>query len=163
MIQRVQSLFLAAVLLCSILLYFTAIAAITASQQLYNFSIWGLVNESSNPKTEVLATMILWLLNSGILLLSAFILFQFKKRNLQIRMARLLVFLQALLLVAIFYYFDQSEKHLVSQAALNSLTQDQVHYALGALLPIISILFTLLSIYFIKKDEELVRSADRLR
>lgn len=163
MIQRIQSLFLAAVLLCSILLYFTAIAAITTSQQSYNFSIWGFVNESSNPKIEVLSTLILWLLNSGILLLSAFILFQFKKRNLQIRLARLLVLLQVLLLVAIFYYFDQAQKQLVSLAFLNSVSQDQVHYALGTLLPIISILFTLLSIYFIKKDEELVRSADRLR
>ncbi|MBK9478700.1 MAG: DUF4293 domain-containing protein [Bacteroidetes bacterium] len=162
MIQRIQSIFLTAVILCSILLYFTAIAGINTSQEFYNFSIWGLINESSNPKTEVVATMILWLLNSGILVLSVFILFQFKKRNLQIRMARMLVFIQALLLVAIFYYFDKSEKLLISQTTM-SISADQVQYALGALLPIISILFTLLSIYFIKKDEELVRSADRLR
>lgn len=71
--------------------------------------------------------MILWLLNSGILVLSVFILFQFKKRNLQIRMARMLVFIQALLLVAIFYYFDKSEKLLISQTTM-SISADQVQY-----------------------------------
>ena len=44
MIQRVQSLYLLGVFICSGLLFFTGIASVATSVHLYNFSIWGLID-----------------------------------------------------------------------------------------------------------------------
>jgi hypothetical protein len=47
--------------------------------------------------------------------------------------------------------------------SLSSITDVKVHYLFGIYLPVIEIVFLYLAIRFIKRDEELVRSADRLR
>ncbi len=39
----------------------------------------------------------------------------------------------------------------------------RLHYRYGSYLPLVSLLFTFLAVRFVKRDEALIRSADRLR
>lgn len=82
-------------------------------------------------------------------------IFLFKNRPLQIRLSYLLI-LQAIALP------------LVAFVVLSDLipTMDataQVHYKAGFFLPAAAILFAILAIISIRKDEHLVKSMDRLR
>jgi hypothetical protein len=56
-------------------------------------------------------------------------------------------------IVVLFYYADKFEK----------LSGTNAQYTIGAFLPLASVILLFLSNRSIKKDEELVKSADRLR
>ena len=62
-------------------------------------------------------------------------------------------------LAALFFYSDAA-KSFLSQTPKDQVS---ISYKIGIVIPVISIVFTYLTIRFIKKDDELVRSADRLR
>ena len=77
--------------------------------------------------------------------LSIFSIFQFKSRNLQI-------------------IINQISKLLISIAFIIIIFQrGELNFATGLFLFIIPYLLIILSNYFIKKDEKLVKSADRIR
>lgn len=89
-------------------------------------------------------------------LLIAFVdIFLFKNRPLQLKLGYLIIVLAILLPLASFLLF------MNESAALNESAQvmDQA----GLYLPLLAILFGFLSNYFIRKDERLVKSMDRLR
>jgi hypothetical protein len=87
---------------------------------------------------------------SAILTLLA--IFQFKKRQLQFVLGRLAILIN-FILVGILVYFTQnlSGEMQVSEKGI------------GLLIPIFTIVFVVLANKAIKKDEELVKSVDRLR
>lgn len=78
----------------------------------------------------------------------------FKKRQLQIKLTQLNLFLQVGFLAAMFFIID---------GAASELGASEVQYEAGAFMAIPSVLFIYLAIRAIKKDEALVRSADRIR
>jgi hypothetical protein len=86
-----------------------------------------------------------------IVALSIFSIFRYKKRRLQIQLGYWTLLLWVLVYVTIFLnvWWYGIEKI--------------VAWKLPALFPLIAIVFTLLAIQAIKKDEKLVRSLDRLR
>jgi len=86
--------------------------------------------------------------------LSVLVIIQFKKRIIQIKMTSLLMAFSAILLgtMLLFDFIDTPNSTPIAKI-----------YLPGSYLPIISILLAFLAIKFIKKDEDLVRSADRLR
>ena len=79
-------------------------------------------------------------------------IFQFKKRQLQFVMGRLSI-LTNLIILGFIVYFSQnlSGEIKVSEKGI------------GLIIPILSILFVVLANKAIKKDEDLVKSVDRLR
>jgi hypothetical protein len=80
-------------------------------------------------------------------------IFKFKNRALQIRLNYLNVFLNVLLIGGIFYLSSLLEQQLNTVAS----------YCLGGVFPLITVIMLFLSNIYIRKDERLVRSADRLR
>ena len=84
--------------------------------------------------------------------LTFFTIFQFKKRQLQFVLGRLSILINFILL-GILVYFTQnlSGEITVSEKGI------------GLLIPIITIVLVALANKAIKKDEELVKSVDRLR
>jgi glucan phosphoethanolaminetransferase (alkaline phosphatase superfamily) len=81
-------------------------------------------------------------------------IFLFKNRKLQMRMA-IFAFIANLAAVALgAYFFIQAEQ---------TMGDRNVQATVGAYLPIATFIFTLLAYRFIKKDEQLVKSMDRLR
>ena len=88
----------------------------------------------------------------GSVLLALFSIFNFKKRQLQFVINRLNIILNFLLLgVFVYRSLTLSGETLVSEKGI------------GVLLPIISIVFLVMANKAIKKDEDLVKSVDRLR
>ncbi len=163
MIQRIQSLFLFGVFLCTVLLFFTGVASVVTASHHYNFSIWGFVEMGQDTNQLLVSTRILLFSTVLLSFLSLIILFNFKNRILQIRLSRLCLLLLVAYAVGLFFYFEHALEQVPELSAADANTTKTIHYALGAILPIIAILFTLLALNAIKKDEALVRSADRIR
>lgn len=87
--------------------------------------------------------------------LSVFSLFSFKKRMLQLQIGLGLSLGIAALLGSIIYYSFQGEKLLGSDV--------KGSFGPGLLVPAISLILNSLANRFIKRDEEMVRSSDRMR
>ena len=146
MIQRVQTLFLAAALLISILLFYVPV---------YSF-----INDAATDPTiavtdyQILGkNALLSILNGIIGLLTLISIFLFKNRNLQIRLANVALLLTAVFTGLLFFVAD----------TLSGGMNQRVQFIIGSYLPIIEIICLFVAVRFIKRDEELVRSADRLR
>jgi len=80
-------------------------------------------------------------------------IFKFKNRKLQIQLNRLCVFLNVLLVGGIFYYTTMIEEK----------TGAAPEYGFAAIFPLIAIILLFMANNGIRKDEKLIRSADRLR
>lgn len=160
MIQRIQSVYLLLVALAGIFMFIYPFVSLVPNTPDAAPSIYYM----SSLKIEVLLNgtssvfMRLWpmvVLNTVIIAFALFTLIQFKNRKVQITYTYFLLFL------------------LIGELALIVYDVNSLNNAVGAghsisftvftLLPILQILFTRLATSAIKKDEALVRSADRLR
>jgi uncharacterized YccA/Bax inhibitor family protein len=98
-------------------------------------------------------------ISGGLALIGAFIavveIFKYKNRLTQIKLGMLnsLVMVASLLLLVILSYFDQKELMPTIQGI----------YEPGLFLPAAALIFNSLANRFIRKDEKLVRSIDRIR
>jgi peptidoglycan/LPS O-acetylase OafA/YrhL len=81
-------------------------------------------------------------------------IFMYKNRPRQMQLSRLSLLLNAALTVAFF---------LLSENYFAKITSSNVEYGMGIYFPIIAAVFLLLATRAIKKDNILVRSADRIR
>ncbi len=87
--------------------------------------------------------------------LSIFSILSFKNRALQTRLNAITVLMISLFVVGAFYWSYEANSWF--------LPETYGDYGLGAYLPLVALLSTMLASRFIKKDEKLVRSMDRLR
>ncbi len=145
MIQRIQSLFLLGIALFAVILFFTPfqIALLSDSKTFDIFISSGF--HSPSVKQSVFA---LFSVNVIIIGLSLFTIFKFKNRVLQYKLANILMLLNIVLLALFF---------------LLNFYDGTVSFSFGAFLPIVGVAFSFLAAHFIKKDEQLVRSSDRIR
>lgn len=160
MIQRIQSVYLLLVALAGIFMFMYPFVSLVPNTPDADPSIYYI----SSLKIEVLLNgtssifMRLWpmvILNTVIIAFALFTLIQFKNRKAQITYTYFLFFL------------------LIGEIALIVYDMNSLNTAVGAghsisftvftLLPILQIVFTRLATSAIKRDEALVRSADRLR
>lgn len=136
MLQRIQTLYMILALLAMVVLY-----------------IWFpvVVDEASTITLDVGNPLIVAPI-IGIVFLTLFSIINFKKRQLQFVLNRLSIVLNFVLL-GVFVYKSLSVpgETLVSQKGI------------GVLLPIISIVLLVMANKAIKRDEDLVKSVDRLR
>lgn len=163
MIQRIQTIYLLGALVCSLLLFSTAIATITTLNTLYNFSVWGLVNVTNSMNQLISSSTILLALNVIIGLVSLVTILTFKKRNIQLLLSKINIFLIVVLVGSSFYFLDNSIGQITEIQRTDMENTKDVNYALGAVLPVFMLIFTVMALTAIRKDEELVRSADRIR
>lgn len=151
MIQRIQSIWLllaAVTILC--LLFVPVLSAFFDNTQytLYGTGLNVNGNKSTNDTTNNLPLIVSVILAGLISLVN---IFNFKNRKLQIRIASLNI----LLMLGLSFWLS----HLMNAATgLNNIEIEP-----GLFFPIIAIGFTLLAIRGIKQDENLIKSADRLR
>ena len=137
MIQRIQTVYL-------------IIAAVIAGGLPFVFGLW-----TNNEGVEVFAKDDITYLGLfvGSAVLSIVAIFMFKNRQSQFVLDRLNIILNFILL-GLFVYRSLS---------LSGEASDVSEKGIGILLPIFSIVFLVLANKAIKKDEELVKSVDRLR
>lgn len=163
MIQRIQTIYLVLVVALNAILFFNSVAPIgiykiqqTDGKELIikcdatHLTQVGTSTVIDNlfPLTALAAAI------AGIALISIFL---YKKRKLQLRLGKLNLVLTVVLICLLFFFVEYKIKLI---AGANSFSTT---YLLGAYLPLFSLFFTYLANKGIKKDEELVRSADRLR
>ena len=155
MIQRIQSLFLLISTILIASLFFIPLAKLlSVSSVTFDIYFNGIFDISKNIKIET-DTITIFILLSIILIISLFSLFFYKKRILQIR---LIVFNILLLFGLVFLVYFVSFQALKEIEAEILVFSSAITY-----IPIISIIFNLMAIRNIKKDEKLVKSYDRIR
>ncbi|MCB0519965.1 MAG: DUF4293 domain-containing protein [Saprospiraceae bacterium] len=146
MIQRIQSIFLFLAAACG----FGVLAGpfATTSQTVQNSTLFA---DAKYGVGDNVGLLILFAL-AGVLTLAG--LFLFKNRPLQMKLVRFAVIADVigLVLAVLLLWQDHAD---FSGAAIND--------GLSAYLPFGFILFCILALRFIKKDEDLVKSMDRLR
>lgn len=136
MIQRIQTIYL-------------LISAIISGGLIFVFHLW--TNENDAPVfAKDNPTYLLLFLGSA--LLSLISIFKYKKRQTQFVLGRLNIILNFILL-GLFVYL------LLISSGESQISEKGV----GIFIPIFSIVFLVLANKAIKKDEDLVKSVDRLR
>lgn len=146
MIQRVQTIFLflaaAAAFGLFALPFATTSTAVQAS---------GLFADSSFNLNDHIALLILFCLAGGLALVSIFL---FNNRKIQMTLGRLAIVANIIGFVLAIILFMQDRDNL------GAATPDD---AMGSLLPLAFLIFGVLALRYINKDEKTVRSMDRLR
>lgn len=157
MIQRIQSVFLALIFVVGMLLFIAPILSFTSYENSFVMNAYHTINSVDN--TVVSKNIGIGAMQGLVALLALVSVFLYKKRQLQIKLCKLNILMVAIQIAAIVLYIDVA-KETISPNAPNDVL---IGIKYGAIFPILSLIFLYLSIRFIKKDEDLVRSADRLR
>lgn len=154
MIQRIQTIYLLMVMLLMAVLCFLPLFDFTGSDQLIStFSTMGI--ESSQAESHTWGVLTIAALAAIVPLINIFL---FKKRKLQIKLCHLTTFLIIFFYVTVAaYLYAYTNKNGIDIFTIGI----QPHIALT--MPLIALIFNLLSIKRIKKDEKLIRSLDRIR
>lgn len=155
MIQRIQSLYLLLTAIASVLFLsgsFLSFFNDSGSGVFMNYrGIWleGPGGVPQMQESQIIIPMVVLL----IIILSVVAIFLYKNRKNQIKVALATVFLSAALIaLTAWFAWSAGEKY---QAVLNP--------GIRTFLPLIILLFSILAFLGIRKDENLVRSYDRLR
>jgi len=156
MIQRIQSVYLLLSAIASILMFFIPFGQIASK----DYDIPGIKIDLSDIVS--IGSEFPILLGVPILMILAFIvslvaIFLFKKRMLQIKVCKINLLVYLVVIFVLFFYDNQMVLNAME------MNESEIIYELGSFLPIIAAVFTFLASRSIKKDEDLIRSADRIR
>ncbi|PKV67128.1 DUF4293 domain-containing protein [Pontibacter ramchanderi] len=165
MIQRIQTVFLALIVIAMVSLLFlplwSKVDATTGEEVV--LTAWNLFFQTVNAEgeavqagaqtgTSTIAIAILAIIAAGVALYE---IFQYKSRITQMKFG----LINSLVLIALFgtsfYYANYVGNSLAAG--------NEGNYEAGFYMPILALLLNALANRFIKKDEDLVRSVDRLR
>ena len=151
MIQRIQSLYLFLAAVALGLVFFFPLANLSNSQDIIIFNVTGFSKFSILEKIPTWPLMVITLLS---LLITIIVIGLFKKRPLQIKLIRIALMLNlGFIALTYFVYGD----HLANQIKM------QVNYDMGSVFPLVALIFHVLAMYAINKDERLIKSIDRIR
>lgn len=167
MLQRVQSLFLLGVAISMILILFFPIweeESETQNQEttLDAYALTLISTEGTDPQVnqeesgqvqEEENAIVIAILAVVAAITAFYEIFKYKTRLTQMKLGALNNLLILGVLGASWYYSFQGEEYLPGQGS----------YEIGFFLPAIAILFNILANRYIRRDEKLVRSVDRLR
>jgi len=159
MIQRVQSLFLLGVTICMILTLLFPIWEKPDLDDQTRFVVYGLFGEKINSSGTIEQTLFPYVLIGGFAILAAVIavieIFIYKNRLTQIKLGTLNSLVMSGVLGIIIYLTFQQEKIFAPGT--------KGDYGLGLFFPCVALLLNVLANRFIRRDENLVRSIDRIR
>ena len=165
MIQRIQTVFLAIVMAAMVGFYFSKVwikvnektadeIILTPISLTYYNGTFG-DNQLSNINVAE-SSMIHILILAGIVSILAFVsIISFKKRVSQMKFGFVNTLLLIIIIALLNYQILEGDK-LVPHPTYGD-------YKLGFFLPILALIFNIAANFYIKKDEDLVRSADRIR
>jgi predicted membrane-bound dolichyl-phosphate-mannose-protein mannosyltransferase len=142
MIQRIQSVYL----------FLSAIASAGMFFMPYSQVGDEVLTVSGYPDGSILYFYSFVVINATMTLMTLLTVFQFRNRMMQMRLCKVNSLLALFLLALIFRATDSMAGN-----------ETNVTYHAGTFLPLIQVILFLLANRSIKKDDEMVRSADRLR
>ncbi len=156
MIQRIQTLFLFFAALASGLLFFFPVAQYYGEQHTLAFYVTHI--QDFVPGNAVLFSssflLPLSIIGALVTVLPLLIIFMYKNLGGQLRLVRLTILFNLVLIGLMFFYYAEE---------LKVKTAVEADYDLGVFLPLIALVFLFLAMRGIKHDIKLLRSADRLR
>ncbi|MEM7161521.1 MAG: DUF4293 domain-containing protein [Bacteroidota bacterium] len=147
MIQRIQSIYLLLALILMIVSFFLPLAEFSLGENLYELDVFGF----SEPLAFSAPAMPFYLCLGFLSLCVLSSIFLFKNRKLQLRVNWISILLLLGLIIYIFYFVDKLE------------LQTKAKYLAGVYTIVAALPFLILSSRAIKKDEDLVKSLDRIR
>ncbi|NVN95208.1 MAG: DUF4293 domain-containing protein [Bacteroidetes bacterium] len=147
MLQRIQTVYLMLAFIASALLFTKLPIAI------FPFPNGGDIPFIILGKYEVINILPLILLNGALALLCFISVCLYGNRPLQFRLTMIGFLINVIFIIAIFFTADNMQNQVKVEA----------QYKLGAILPLISMVLLILASKAIRKDEKLVKAADRLR
>ena len=163
MLQRIQTVFLALVVALSITLFFTPLSLVltgtnavppsSGAEVAHMLSVISLSKTAGGHTEQMSVSYPLIILNSMIALVALYSIFLYKNRKNQMRFCRFNLIAICLFTGVIFWMEDQLKK-----SHGGTLT-----YLVGTYIPVIQLILTFMAERAIKKDDNLVKSADRLR
>ena len=158
MLQRIQSVYLFLAFIALILTFFFPFAdfALNGDQGYYLFTLTGL-KDSGPEHVQVfnwIFSLPLWVLDTVAAIMCLMVIFNYKDRIKQLKLLRINIFVIIILVGFIFYY---------SSSLIENKLGMTPHYKAGIYFPLAAVVLQFLANRSIRKDEALVRSADRLR
>ena len=154
MIQRIQTIYY--VLAATIMTIRTLLPVcrfIGNNEKVYLLHTWGGVEAGLESPPVLLNTIPLLILFITVLFLLILALFAFRKRILQMRLSVFSIVLMIGSLALLYFYRRQGMIQFDADG----------YFTIYAALPIVSAILTYLAFRGVKKDEELIRSYDRIR
>jgi hypothetical protein len=154
MIQRIQSIYLLGIIILMALCMYMPIAELsTPDGNLYQFTMKGFIELHGDAKVQVQSLISLQVSGYLMIGLALVTIFLYKARRLQMRLSIYSIVLQ-IGLGFIFLYIIKSVKNELGGS---------VYYHVNVLFPFIGAILAYLAFRAIKKDEETVKSFDRIR
>jgi hypothetical protein len=149
MIQRIQTLFLLGITAFSALMIFLPFQEVISAGQTYLLKL----SPATFTKDHKGFIHVPMFLNVVIMILSIVTVFMFRNRKRQMKLSMILMLLSAILIGNLFvFHFIQGDP-----------AAQTVNYKPASFFPVVNCILAFLARMFIKKDDELVRSADRIR
>lgn len=160
MIQRIQSVYLALAGLLGILMCFFPLIRVVpgdgaSGQVSYLLSMLDVQTVSNGTSALLIRFWPLVILNGLVATACLFIIFSYGNRKKQMHYAQVLLLME-MVLIGLLFFYSNKVVHLAG-------TSFQYSWSIYTVFPLLQVLFTFLAKRAIRKDEELVRSADRLR
>ena len=163
MIQRIQSVYLGLVAILFAAMFLNSIVSIQAANQEFIYSIFGLHIKDVQALNIGIFTTFLLGLSLSIVALDIYAISLFKNRIKQMTMVRFNSLLILVFIVMMVLGFNKARDVVAIEAKLESTSNMHITYLFGCVIPFVALILNTLGFRGIKKDEELVRSADRLR
>lgn len=157
MIQRIQSLFLFIVFASCVACYFLPFWLYTGTNPAYEYqvSLFAVTLISGTAQNLIVGTLPIIVIVSISTILSLVTMFYYKNRPMQLKINNYNILMTVIFTGTIFLWIPYMIEEMLPEAVRT--------WQYGLLLPLVSLVFLILSGNFIKKDEKLVKSADRLR
>lgn len=156
MIQRVQTLYMFAGVVFAVVLLFMPIAGFTLGNgETFRYSLTSypsFVSDSLDGGV-LLTPLVTTLLVAVVLLITIFL---YRNRRLQRKLLLVSVVINLATLGGLFYASDQINQ-------LSRVVSEKASYTYGVYVPLVILVFIVLANNGIRKDEKLIRSADRIR
>ena len=157
MIQRIQTIYLLVAAIAAVLLFVLPMATFTGPGGTWEYTALAiqLLDEtgdtaSANPWPVAVLAGLMALMCGAVIAL-------FKNRPAQLRLGKGMFLLGTALLVSVIFYFDDA------RTLASGDGEATVNYGFGLALPVLALIMVFLANRSIRKDEELVKSVDRLR
>lgn len=151
MIQRIQSLYLFLAAVALSLIFFFPLANLSNNQDVIIFNLCGFSRFSVLEHTTTWPLIAIMVIS---ILLTLIVIGLFKKRLLQLRLTRIALMLNLSFIALMYFVYGD---HLAKQIKM------EINYELGSMLPLVALIFHVLAMYAINKDERLIKSIDRIR
>ncbi|MBL4657727.1 MAG: DUF4293 domain-containing protein [Flavobacteriales bacterium] len=158
MIQRIQTIYLVLAALLTSLMALFPFAAIVTRGDLYSLNLWGVHYHLHQHEVELMGFWYLAVMVAVACLLSVVIIFLYKKRSLQMTLGKLNLLIYLGVILTVFMSAENALEYIQ-----NLGLEGEIEYQLGTAFPILSVILTFLAGRAIKKDDDLVKSADRIR